>query len=98
MKYKKSIIVLVLAIFLFSVASVCASDTNDAVGELSQADADEMVSFEETGLISLSQKEGISSEGNVGTFSELQNNITGKYGSTLILTKDYEHEDDFESN
>ena len=28
----------------------------------------------------------------------MQNNITEKYGSTLILTKDYESGDDFESN
>ena len=31
MKYKKSIIILVMAIFIFGAASVCASDTNDMV-------------------------------------------------------------------
>ncbi|MBQ9160981.1 MAG: hypothetical protein IJ122_06635 [Methanobrevibacter sp.] len=48
MKYKKSLIILVLTIFLFSVASVCASDANDTVIKLSQADEDEIVSVEET--------------------------------------------------
>ena len=31
MKYKKTMILLVLAIFIFGVASVCASDVNDTV-------------------------------------------------------------------
>ena len=31
MKFKKSIILLVVAIFIFGVASVCASDVNDTV-------------------------------------------------------------------
>ena len=90
-------IVLVLAIFIFGVASVCASDANDTVIaredglaiELSQADADDEISAVEN--------DEIISEGNVGTFSELQGNITEKYGSTLILTKDYECENDFDS-
>ena len=31
MKYKKTMILLVLAIFIFGVASVCASDVNDTI-------------------------------------------------------------------
>ena len=50
MKYKKIMFVLVLAIFIFTAASVCASDMNDTVIaseddstiELSQAGTDEM--------------------------------------------------------
>ena len=78
MKYKKSMIMLVLVIFIFGVSSVCASDVNDRVIacedglaiELSQADSDEGISAVEN--------EEIISEGNAGTFSELQSNITEK--------------------
>ena len=52
---QKSIIVLVLAIFIFGASSVCASDVNDTVVasdddsavELSQADADNIISSDE---------------------------------------------------
>ena len=60
MKYKKIMFMLVLAILIFGVSSVCASDVNDTVSvseddssiELSQADAGEMISCEEDELIS----------------------------------------------
>lgn len=98
MKYNKIMITLVLIIFIFTVTTVCASDMNNTVIasdvntviKLSQVDVDDKVSAVENNEII--------SEGNAGTFSELQNNITEKYGSTLILTKDYEREDDFDSN
>ena len=62
MKYKKSLIILVLAIFLLSITSVCASDANDTLIELPQADADEIVFVEETELISLTENEEITHE------------------------------------
>ena len=76
MKYWKSMIILVLAILIFCVASVCASDVNDTMIaseddiaiELSQVDSDEIVSAEENELISSTEKEEIINEENVGTF------------------------------
>ena len=92
---------LVLAIFIFGAASVCASDVNDTViaseddssVELSQADTEEMISSEEDELIGQTE---LIIEGNSGTFAELQANITqATEGSTLTLYKNYECEDDF---
>ena len=105
MKYKKTMILLVLAIFIFGVASVCASDVNDTViaheddsiVELSQADADEIMLTDENELISQTDN-GLISEGKSGTFAELQANITqATEGSTLTLNKNYECEDSFDS-
>ena len=105
MKYKKTIILLVLAIFIFGVASVCASDVNDtaiareddSIVELSQADADEIMLTDENELISQTDN-GLISEGNSGSFAELQINITqATEGSTLTLNKNYECEDGFDS-
>lgn len=90
---------LVLTIFIFGAASVCASDVNDTMIageddvaiELSPADTDD--------VISAGENEEITSEGNAGTFSELQSNISATAsGSTLLLTKDYQCEKDFDSN
>ena len=50
MKYKKIMFLLVLVIFIFGATSVCASE-DDSTIELSQVDADEMMSFEEGKLI-----------------------------------------------
>ena len=74
MEYKKSIIILILAIFLVSIASVCASDVNNtAIAredtqaiELSQSD--EISVNEDNQAIGQSNDEEIMSEGNVGTF------------------------------
>ena len=92
---------LVLAIFIFTAASVCASDMNDTVIaseddstiELSQADTGEMMSSEEDELIGQTENVELISEGNSGTFSELQSNITqATQGSTLTLNKNYEYD------
>ena len=96
--------VLVLTIFIFGVASVCASDMNDTVIasendstiELSQAGTDEMLSSDEEELIGQTENVELISEGNSGTFSELQSNITqATQGSTLTLNKNYEYDSDF---
>ena len=105
MKFKKSIIMLVLTIFIFGVACVSASDMDDMVMaseddsaiELSQADINEMVSVEENEIISQIESDEIISEKSVGTFLELQVNIsTAASGSTLTLTNNYECEDGFD--
>jgi len=105
MKYRKSIIMLVLAIFIFGAASVCASDVNDAAiagdddsaVELSQADTDERISSGQDGPIGQTGNEELISEGDSGTFAELKANITAAEGSTLTLNKNYECEDGFDS-
>jgi len=105
MKYKKIIFMLVLAIFIFTAASVCASDMNDTVIaseddstiELSQADTGEMMSSEEDELIGQTENVELISEGNSGTFSELQSNITqAAPNSILTLNKNYEYESGFD--
>ena len=104
MKYKKSMIMLVLVIFIFGVASVCASDVNDTViageddsaVELPQADGDGIISTDENELIGQSENDEPISEGNGGTFAELQAYINAA-GSTLTLNKSYECEDGFDS-
>ena len=104
MKYKKIMIMLVLAVFIFGAASVCASDVDDTViareddsiVELSQADADEIMLTDENELISQTDN-GLISEGNSGTFAELQANINAlTNGSTITLNKNYECEDGFD--
>ena len=96
---------LVLAIFIFTAASVCASDMNDTVIasendstiELSQAGTDEMLSSDEEELIGQTENVELISEGNSGTFTELQSNITqATQGSTLTLNKNYEYDSDFD--
>ena len=103
MKYKKSMIMLVLLIFIFAATSVCASDVNDTViageddsaVELPQDDGDGIISTDENELIGQTDNELIS-EGNSGTFAELQAYIKAA-GSTLTLNKSYECEDGFDS-
>jgi len=104
MKYKKIMFMLVLAIFIFTAASVCASDVNDTVIaseddstiELSQAGTDEMLSSDEEELIGQTENVELISEGNSGTFSELQSNITqAAPNSILTLNKNYEYDSGF---
>jgi len=105
MKYKRILFYAVLAVFIFGAASVCASDMNDAViaseddstFELSQEDTGEMISSEEDEIIGQTENDELVSEGNSGTFAELQANITAaKPGSTLTLNKNYEWESGFD--
>ena len=96
MKYKKIMFMMVLVIFIFGATSVCASE-DDSTIELSQVDSDEMMSFEEGKLIGQTENDELISEGNSGTFAELQGNITAaKPGSTLTLTENYEWESGFD--
>ena len=47
MKYKKSLIIFVLTIFIFGIASVCASDTNTVVGASVDGQATEIIEVNE---------------------------------------------------
>ena len=103
MEYKKSMIILILTFFLLSIASVCASDANDTViasedtTPIEMAQSDEISVNDDSQAIGQSNDEEIISEGNVGTFSELQYNITAKYGGTLELDKNYVYDEGFDT-
>ena len=103
MKYTK-LIIITIAIFMFGMAATCAADTNETIIaseteqtiELSQADTNEKISAEKNELISQTKNNELISAGNTGTFAELRDNITAA-GSTLTLNKNYECENDFDS-
>ena len=71
MKNKKIMFMLVLAIFIFGAASVCATDVNDtvvasddSVGELSQADTDNIISsHEDEKIVQTENDEPVSEKG-----------------------------------
>ena len=86
MDYKKSIIILILAIFLFSITSVCASDVNDTVmaGEdtsqmiLSagnEIDVDNLKTGEENNILAQTGNEPVGA----GTDSEILGEDIGNY-------------------
>ena len=97
MEYKKSIIILILTIFLFSIASVCASDVNDTA--TASADDTIVLFAEENDLNTIENDDGeiLSanddenylkvSGNNPGTFSDLSKEI--KQVGETILEHDY---------
>ena len=89
---------LILAIFLFSIAnaSVSANDADDRIIVGKDSTTINISQNNNNLVIEQSNEEKTITEGEVGTFSELQNNINANYGSILKLKKDYEREDDFE--
>jgi predicted outer membrane repeat protein len=104
MKYRKTIILLIIAIFLFSIATVCASDVNETKIASESTIPIEMVQSDEISVTDdnlaseqLNDEEILSQE-NAGTFFELQNNITTKYNGTLELDRNYEYSDSFDTN
>ena len=80
MKYKKIMIILITAIFLVSIAGVCAAD--NATGEI--------VSTEETQVMEQITVEEMVCEGNVEPLQELQNNTVIP---DSMLKSDGNHED-----
>ena len=96
----KTMIIIVLTIFLFGIASTCASDVNDmpissedaTPIELTQSDS---IIVDNTKVVGQPHDEKIITEENVATFQELQDNISANYGSTLTLDRNYEYEDGF---
>ena len=106
MKYKKSIIILAMAIFLFAIATASASDVNDTIVagedtgqiELSASNemaADNLKTNEEN--ITLTQADNceiIGADG-IGTFSELQKEIDNAGNGSLNLTRDYQWDSNF---
>ncbi|MBQ2831110.1 Ig-like domain-containing protein [Methanobrevibacter sp.] len=104
MEYKKSMIIIILAIFLVSIASVSAADADDATmasedtALIEMAQTDAVSVNDDSQAIGQSNDEGIISERNAGTFSELQNNITAISSGTLELGRNYEYDDGFDSS
>ena len=104
MKYRKTIIILLIAIFLFSIATVSASDVNETeiTSDCSmpiEAVQSDGISGADGNLVNeQSNDKEILDQGNAGTFFELQNNITPKYGATLELDRNYEYCDGFDAN
>ena len=96
MKYRKIMFMLVLAIFIFGAASVCASDVNDTVIASEDTIQTELSAGNENEIVEQASNDEVISEANVGTFQELQENITQGYSSgEITLDRDYECEDEF---
>ena len=97
---QKSMIIIMLAVFLISIASVSASDVNDTAIASDQTTV-EISKNEEIILnqdIEQTNNEEIISQANPGTFTELQGLINlATDGSTLKLNKSYEYDDGFSS-
>ena len=95
-------IILILTIFLFSIASVCASDANDTAiaseDTIPIAQSDEISVNDDNQAIGQANEEEIISEGNVATFSELQRNITETSTGTLELDRNYEYDEGFDTS
>jgi len=99
MKYNKIMFMLVLAIFIFGAASVCASDVSGTVISSEDTGQMELSAGNENEIVERASNEEVIGEGNVGTFQELQENITQGYASGHItLDKDYEYEDEFSTD
>ena len=91
MRYKRYMIMLVLAVFALSVAAVCASDADTALE--SSAD-DSIIEVDDVQAIGENENEEIVSEGNVGTFSDLRQKIQDAGDdATITLDRDYEADD-----
>ena len=91
MRYKRFMIMLVLAVFALSVAGVCASDVATAVE--SSAD-DSIIEADDVQAIGENENDEIVSEGNAGTFSDLRQKIQDAGDdNTITLDRDYEADD-----
>ena len=91
MKLRKLMIILILTIFLFSIASVTAANTTDVM--TSTDDSKMELSQKNEELIS-KENEEIIKDGTTGTFTELQDKIDNG-GSEITLDKNYTCEDGF---
>ena len=101
MKFKKTIFILIIAVFLISIAGVCASDVNDeAVAsqnfttiESTQIDENgEVVMADENQVIGQTDNQEIISADVKGTFAALEREIQNGYNSNITLKNDYAYE------
>ena len=96
MKYKKSIIVLVLVIFIFGAASVCASDADDmavaneddSAVELSAEINNDNVNIDGD-ILKSTNDQALLNDGETGSLSDLNHEINDNDNTTITLTKNY---------
>ena len=91
MNLKKYIILIILTIFLFSIASVSASDINETL-MTSIDDSQVVLSQNNKEIISQNEHEDIINDMNDATFADLQDKINKGYDSTITLDKNYTYE------
>ena len=96
MRYKKGLIFICLLIFLFSIASVCASDVNETV-VTNEDQSEESISVNNMEIISednavdeVGATEDSELSVTTGTFTDLANEITNA-SDELNLTQDYKY-------
>jgi len=83
MNIKKCIILIMITIFLLSIAGVSAADRNDSSLDLSQADEKEIINLENQEIIN---------DVGEGTFAELESKINNCTDSVMTLDKNYTYE------
>ena len=92
MKFKKSMFLLCLIIFLISITGTSAVDSNDTV----VSDDDSTILEESHNEVIESSQDNLLSADNPGTFTELELQIIlASNGSTIKLDKDYAYNDGF---
>ena len=102
MKFKKSLLIVCLIIFLFSIASVSANEIDDVAftaedNEIIAVDEDSSVENMDEILTESSQENVIEEEAeDDGTFSALQKKINdAEEGTVITLDKDYTYDEGF---
>ena len=86
MKYGKIMIILVMAIFILSVAGASASDADDLA---IKSDNYEEIYVHDSDLLAQRANDEIISDTVNGTFHDLENKIKSGYGSSITLDMDY---------
>ena len=89
MRYKKHMLLLALAIFLFGIAGVWASDTNDTVtGNMD----DSAVGLSDDDIMGIDENEDVLNA-NEKTFGDLNSKINGNSDRDIYLDSDYKYSD-----
>ena len=89
MRYKKHMLLLALAIFLFGIAGVWASDTNDTVtGNMD----DSAVGLSDDDIMGIDENEDVLNA-KEKTFADLNSKINGNSDRNIYLDSDYKYSD-----
>ena len=97
---------LMLAVFLFAIAAASASDVNDTIvagedtGQMklsasNEMTADNLKTSEENNTLTQANDFEVLGADEIGTFSQLQNEIDNAVNGSLNLTRDYQWDSDF---
>lgn len=98
MEYRKGIILIILTIFLFSIASACAIDANDVQVAAEDNSGIELTTTENN-LIASEDIVEVGVDGDAilkeseGSFVDLNNDINGNNNTTITLNKNYKYGD-----